>query len=518
MDWMDRVDARNRAGDRRVASGEARALRSAILVALLALGVSLAGARDAAPPPLPPGVSVVEVPRADYLPPGVIPYALRVDWREPRLKARVVEGTSPDGSRPQSWDRLVGDRLGIQLAEPVSDDAGVWSSALESVAPNPAEADGTSGASARTAKGRGAPGATIRFLTDLPITPASRPAGDHFRIGGIVPWIADGPTPRADAEPVSPLSHGAARVAVRWAGRASDWRSRPPAEPLRSLMLLSAFDPYDGTSTFVLLANNTPERVESELFADWLDAAFAPEAWIAIHSLGAMANAGMGDWRMTGADFTRPNFVANVERAGTVLLLEARATGDEIDWARLPGARMTSSAPDFAAAPEPPDFGPPWPALFRSAAIASGTPGEPPPVESGWVDPRAGGRRDGPTWLELEFEPPRRIRTIRLLHASALGLPRSLAPPAVRFVLSRAGELGPDAPIEVDRPEGDATAVRLPRDEDLSRVRVEFDVPASGGVAGGSFRIGGLQCLGPWDGISGAPKEPPGGIRARGGR
>ena len=253
------------------------------------------------PGPLPPGVQwLPSPPQPERLPPDIDVRGFEVDWTAPLLAWDLVFGL--DGGRiPLLWSEAAPRRpaeILIQLVEPVEavvEGRVAWNLPLET---RPAPAPPTRQAHPP-------------FEVDPPAQDQDPgPEVDHVRLGDGLPWMPAGHSAREGSAAAAGRTEGSAAVGVRWLGQPADWRTRPPAAtPPADPLILSVLDPTVGRSRFFWIRGRSRPLRDYAPLGDWIDAAIAPHAWIALHATGGAAKIGFGEWRIEspegGEDFVR---------------------------------------------------------------------------------------------------------------------------------------------------------------------------------------------------------------------
>lgn len=455
------------------------------IAALLCVSVRHAGAQRlgrSGEPSFPPGVSLIEeIPAEEFVPVGVRVRGVRIDWMEPRLAVEVVVGIGEGGAPARGWDNLMRDypdALVVQLAEPFEAEDKTWSTAAPFEIFEAREPQKSSATFIVDPPDMGHMGHASQSDGAAPSLFAQR---DHLAIGGILPWLYAGPSAEGGVVPPSVLGEGSSRVGLRWLGRAEDWRARLPRGTIRDRVMLSTVDPARGRTSLYLILNETGSRLGFDALGRWIEKAFAPERLLAVHAADLEARVTAGDWTLA-----RDNHPARRKRVGVALILRPKRQGESINWLLVEPSRVSASS-SRGDEPGAIVLRPLWP---QPLAVA------------GWMsDPGPLKISDGASgpWIDIAFENPRPVETIRLIYAEADGFSVHFNPERLDLYLAGVTPGGSELHIPIDQPRGAYSTVRLPGGRVVSRLKIEISVPNRFGVPGAA-RLAGVQMFGPWDG------------------
>jgi hypothetical protein len=436
-----------------------------LLVAALAHGAARAQAPERID--FPPGVTLERNPKDPKIPMGYAAQRLRVDWTNPFLKTRLVDAMADRPGRAPALTRLEGNErtptLRLQVSEPVQDEGG-------------AAPTGEAGAAPGDEQG----GWSLALPIDIGEA-APLPAGESgLMLGALGGWLPAGAALADHPEwPVSPELRGD-WVGVRWLGRAPDLE-KMPSLAFEDFCLISLTRPGSGETRFVLVQRDVPGEGRLEDLRDWLRDLAADGDWMAVHSIGRQAWAGMQGWRLT-----HPGDPRRIQRAGGVLEFRGLAAGERVDWLRLSGVKLRASSYER-------DFPP--------ALVASGRTWPLPLQPNVWMN-RLGAERGEAPWIEAEFTQSRPVERIVVAWAGAAGWSPRFHPRRCLLQVETDRDSQPRTVLEIEAPEGTVTEWRPERPVHAHRIRLVFPEP-SRDAQDGRARVAALQAWGPWDGESG---------------
>ena len=399
-------------------------------------------------PALPAGASLAPLAAPAHMRTDYHAEMIAVDWTHPLLRVRVENGLPAGRDLPLSWGRAERQdpkALRIQLVEP-EPEGDRWSLALP--------VDGSSG----NGEARAQP---------------------HFAIGGLCPWLPGGPPLGAEPELVSPLTQNATRMAARWLSRVKNLDAMTSLT-FQGRCLVSWTSLRDGTSRFAVVVHEGRGEGKLDDLRPWLKAESRPGEWMAVHSFGENALAGLGDWRLGGPrDPRRP------ERIGGVLCLSNIMAGDPVDWARLPGCTVLASSFEPGYSPAGPISGLLWPNPLAPVA---------------WIS-RLGAHAGEVPWVEIDLARSRPIDRIVLVWPIAQGWSEQFTPRRVRLLAGKDSRSEMQLLQEFTEPSGAFSIWQSPTAVSARHLRVEFPEPAAPGFEERG-RLCAIQVWGPWDGVA----------------
>jgi hypothetical protein len=299
----------------------------------------------------------------------------------------------------------------------------------------------------------------------------------YFTLGEPGRWLPAGPPPPGEPGMPAPLENGGALVAARWLGRVEDLTALTTMTfPARCL--LSWTNPAAGQSRFALVLRATGGEGRIKDLRDWIKAESRPGEWLAVHSWGEGALAGLGDWRLIEVSHPR-----HAERLGAALVFSALAAGDPINWAALPDCQVKASSAEVEYPPTALLKGIFWPNPLAPNVWISR------PLDDSGAVP----------WVELKLARSRPVDRLVLLWAGAAGWSGQFNPRRVRLLgTGEGGEAAELTPLkEIVDPDGPYTVWCLEKPLSLRRLRVLFPEPTQMPLDR-QARLCAIQLWGPW--------------------